>query len=80
MYISDPNYGGSELKGAFVVGPSASQNTVEREIVIQLLNPHECKSGIRLTTFPSFRACIFSFSSILEPVHRSGGIRFSVAQ
>jgi hypothetical protein len=42
--------------------------------------PYECKSGIRLTTFPSFRAWTFNFSSSPEPVHRSGGVRFSVAQ
>ena len=58
----------------------------EETAVVHLLQakrrhaPHECKSGIRLTTFPSFRAWTFSFSSSPEPVHRSGGVRFSVAQ
>jgi hypothetical protein len=42
--------------------------------------PYQCKSGIRLTTFPSFRAWTFNFSSTLESVHRSGGVRFPVAQ
>jgi len=77
MYISKP-YGGSELRrafrtkrGTFSRAPSEGRNSRA---------PYVCKSGIRLTTFPSFLAWTFSFSSNLEPVHRSGGVRFSVAQ
>jgi hypothetical protein len=75
MYISEPN-GGSELS-VLNVEPSAGHQVKEGR---NSRTPYECKSGIRLTTFPSFRAWTFSFSSSLEPDHRSGGVRFSVAQ
>ncbi len=84
MYISEPN-GGSELElGAFVLNVelsvTSSEGRKKQPYLLKSHAPHECKSGIRLTTLPSFRAWTFSFSSSPEPVHRSGGVRFSVAQ
>lgn len=71
MYISKPN-GGSELRRAFVLNTCSKPSPSHA--------PYDCKSGIRLTTFPSFRAWTFNFSSSLERLHRLGGVRFSVAQ
>lgn len=41
---------------------------------------HLYSGGILRTTFPSFLACILSFSSTEDLPHRSGGVRLSVAQ
>ena len=84
--ITVQSNGGREIRRTFVrakcgtFGQPSSEGRNSRTELAESQVPYECKSGIRLTTFPPFRAWTFSFSSSLEPVHRSGGVRFSVAQ